>query len=121
MLRPFALAFHIPGTLSADINIRWTAPFDCTLRHLSAVGSNSNSGLIIAGPSTDTDGFLKSASIGDSNTPVEWERGDFDGDEVSGDECRLSDGAIFVITLDHDGDGGTAAQNVTIVAVFEEG
>jgi hypothetical protein len=121
MLRPFALAFHIPGTLAADINIRWTAPFDCTLRHVSAVASNDSAALLIVGPSTDTDGYLKSTTIGDSNVPSEFERGDFDGDEVSGDEVRIADGDIVVFTLDHDGDGGTAAQNVTIVAVFDEG
>ena len=33
----------------------------------------------------------------------------------------ISDGTVVVVGLDYDGDGGTAAQNVTIVLTFTEG
>jgi hypothetical protein len=121
MLRPFALSYHIPGTLSANITITWKAPFDCTLRHISAVASNDSDATLIAGTSGDTNGYLESTTIGDSGTPSEFERGDFDGALVSGDEVRISDGDVVVLTLDYDGSGGTAAQNVTIVAILDEG
>jgi hypothetical protein len=69
MLRPFALSYHIPGTLAANVTIYWTAPFDCTLRHVSAVASNDSDATLIIGTSADTNGFLESTTIGDSGTP----------------------------------------------------
>ena len=121
MLRPFALTILVPGTLSANITVYWTAPFDCTLRHVSAVASNDSDATLIIGTSADTNGFLASTTIGDSGMPTEFERGDWDGALVSGDEARIDDGDVVVITCDYDGASGTAAQNLTIVAVFEEG
>ena len=126
MQRKFQQAFHIPGTLGADLNIRSTVPSNCTLVHVSAVASNDSDALITIGTSADTDGFLASCVIGDSATPVEKEVGDFDGALLtlgaSDDEVpRLSDGDILVITLDHDGDGGTASADVTSVLTFLEG
>ena len=47
--RVFQQAYHIPGTLSANINIRFTAPFDCTLLHVSAVASNDSDATLIIG------------------------------------------------------------------------
>ena len=126
MQRKFQQAYHIPGTLSADLNIRSTVPSNCTLVHVSAVASNDSDALITIGTSADADGFLASCVIGDSNTPVEKDLGDFDGALLtlgaSDDEYpRLSDGDILVIALDYDGDGGTAADDVTIVLTFAEG
>jgi len=34
---------------------------------------------------------------------------------------RIADGTVVVITLDYDGDGGTAADDFTIVLTFAEG
>ena len=120
----FAKAFHIPGTLTANINIRFTVPGPCSLVHVSAVGSNANDAEISLGTSADTDGFLEACVIGDSNTPVEKERSDFDGallTDAGKENPRLADGTIFVATLDYDGDGGTAAADVTLVFEFTEG
>jgi len=117
MLRIFQQAFHIPGTLTADINIRYTAPMPCTLLHVSAVASNDSDATLIIGDSGDTDEHLESAVIGDSNTPVEFELDDFVGDQYP----RIADGDVVVLTLDHDGTDGTAAQNVTIILTFAEG
>jgi len=117
-------SYHIPGTLSADINIRFTVPANCTLNHVSAVASNDSDATLALGTSADTDGFLAAAVIGDSNTPVEKALANFDGallTEAGKDHPRLSDGDIFVATLDHDGASGTAAQNVTLVFTFDEG
>jgi hypothetical protein len=113
----FAVAFHVPGTLAADLNIRFTAPKACQLIHVSAVGSNSNNGIIDIGPSTDTDAYVDGADIGDSNVPAEYDQDDFEGDEFP----HIAAGTIICITLDHDGDGGTAAQNFTVVLTFTEG
>ena len=122
--RVFQQSYHIPGTLSADINIRFTAPFDCTLLHVSAVGSNANDGLITIGDSSDADEYLTSSSIGDSNTPVEFDGNDFvdtAGATHTRYYPRIADGTVVVVTLDYDGSGGTATDDFTLVMTFAEG
>ena len=124
MLNKFSQAFHIPGTLAANLNIRFTVPSPCSLVHVSAVASNDSDATMALGTSADTDGFLAACVIGDSNTPVEKERADFDGallSDAGKQNPRLADGDIFVITIDYDGSSGTAAQNVTLVLTFTEG
>ena len=122
MNRVFQTAFHIPGTLAANLNIRWTAPFNCQLIHVGAVGSNANDAELTVGTSADTDGYITAFAIGDSNTPVEKEAlTDFDGALASSQYPHIADGTILVLVLDYDGDGGTAADDVTIVLTFTEG
>ena len=124
MNRTFQQSYHIPGTLTANMDIRFTAHTNMSLLHVSAVTSNDSDATLKIGDSSDDDEYLAEAVIGDSGTPVE-----FDGDnfvDTSGDTHtryypRIADGTVVVITLDHDGDGGTAAQNVTIVLTFDEG
>lgn len=124
MDRIFQQSYHIPGTLSANINIRFTAPFDCTLLHVSAVASNNSDATLIIGDSTDTDEYLTSSTIGDSNVPVEFDGADFvdtSGVTHSRYYPRIADGTVVVLTLDYDGSAGTAAADVTIVLTFAEG
>jgi len=120
----FALGFHVPGTLSANISIKFTAPADCTLVHVSAVGSNANNGLLTIGDSADADEYLTSSSIGDSGTPAEFDGDDF-VDTAGATHTlyypRIVDGTIVVVTLDYDGASGTATDDFTIVLTFEEG
>jgi hypothetical protein len=113
----FTLAFHIPGTLAANVSMYWTAQADCQLIHVSANGSNSNSGLLDIGPSTDTDGYLDGVSIGDSDTPAEFTQLDFVGDEFP----HIVKGTIVALLLDYDGAGGTATHDFTVVLTFTEG
>lgn len=120
----FQQAYHITGTLAANVNIRFTAPCDCTLLHASAVASNDSDATIIIGDSSDTDEYLQSSTIGDSNVPAE-----FDGDDwydTSGVQPgvyypRIADGTVVVVTLDYDGASGTAADDFTLVLTFAEG
>ena len=124
MNRVFQVAFHVPGTLSADLSIKWTAPFDCQLIHVSAVGSNANDGLLTIGDSADADEYLTSSSIGDSGTPAEFDHDDFvdsSGDTHTRYYPHIADGTIIVVTLDYDGDSGTATDDFTIVLTFTEG
>ena len=122
MNRVFQQAYHIPGTLSANITIRFTAPFDCQLVHVSAVASNDSDATLIVGSSADTDGYIASAAIGDSGTPKEFEGiADFDGALAGSQYPHIADGTVVVATLDYDGSSGTAAQNVTLVFTFTEG
>lgn len=117
MNRVFQQSYHVPGTLSADIAICFTAPMNCQLVHVSAVGSNANNGLLILGTTSDDDAYLASASIGDSNVPVEFARTDFVGDQYP----HIADGDVVLATLDHDGAGGTATHDLTLVLTFTEG
>ena len=120
----FQQAYHITGTLSANVNIRFTAPCDCTLLHASAVASNDSDATIIIGDSSDTDEYLQSSTIGDSNTPVEFDGDDWydtDGNQPGIYYPHISDGTIVVITVDYDGASGTAANDLTLVLTFAEG
>ena len=116
----FCHSFHVPGTLSANLNIRWTAPSNCTLIHVSAVASNDSDATLKIGTSADDDEFKTATVIGDSAVPVEW---DFDDFVTYANKAypRIEDGDVLVLTLDYDGTDGTAADDVTIVLTFLEG
>lgn len=116
-MNPILMPFHIPGTLAANINIRFTAPADATLLHVSAVGSNANDGLLEIGTSTDADAYLTSSAIGDSNVPAEFIRTNFVGYQYP----RINKGDIVCIALDFDGAGGVATDNFTLVLTFAAG
>ena len=119
------LSFHVSGTLTGDLNIRWTAPCDCTLIHVSAVSSDANAFGINVGTSADTDGFITKYSAGVSNTPVQKEAlSDFDGALAGSQYPRISDGDIVVIEVDYNyngGGSGAASDDPTIVLTFAEG
>ena len=121
----FTLSYHVPGTLAADLNIRWKAPAPCTLVHVSAVGSNSYAAGLNVGTSADTDGFITKHSIGVSNTPVEKQAlADFDGALAGSQFPRIADGDILVLELDYNYAGGgsaNASADVTLVLTLEEG
>jgi len=122
MNRVFVTAFHVPGTLAADLTIKWTAPFDCQLIHVQAVGSNANDATLTVGDSTDPDGYVTAFAIGDSGTPVEKEAtSDFAGALAGSQYPHITNGTIIHLVLDHDGAAGTAADDVTIVLTFTEG
>jgi hypothetical protein len=120
----FQTAFHITGTTAANANIRWTAPCDCTLLHVSAVASNDSDATLIVGIPTDTDEYVQETAIGDSNVPVEFDGDDFydaDGNQHSCYYPHIADGTVITVTLDYDGATGTAANDPTIVLTFAEG
>ncbi|MGD8626604.1 MAG: hypothetical protein PVJ34_18855 [Anaerolineae bacterium] len=124
MQRKFSHAFHVPGTLTANINIRFTVPSDCSLVHVSAVASNASSATLTVGDSSDTDEYLTANDVGDSNTPAEYDYDDFvdsAGDSHGRYYPHISDGTIVVVTIDYDGASGTAAQDLTVVLTFVEG
>jgi hypothetical protein len=120
MQRKFVQAFHVPGELAADLNIRWTAPSDCTLVHVSAVASDANAYGLTIGTSTTAAAYLAKCSAGVSNTPVEKTRTDFVGSQYP----QISDGDIVAIAVDYDyngGGGAAASEDATIVLTFQEG
>ena len=116
-VRVFQQVYHFPGTLAANITPRFTTPIDFTILHVSAVASNNSDATLKVGNSSDDDAYLVATAIGDSGTPVEFDRDDFVGMQYP----RVTDGTVVVLTLDFDGAAGTAAQNVTLVLTCAEG
>ena len=124
MKRKFTHCFHVPGALTADLNIRFTVPSDCQLVHVSAVGSNANDATFTIGDSTDTDEFLTSSVFGDSNTPAEYDGDDFvdtSGNTHGRYYPRIADGTIVVIPVTYGDVLGTAINDPTLVLTFVEG
>jgi hypothetical protein len=109
--------FHVPGTLAANLDIRFSLPFDVQLIAVSAVGSNANNGILDVGPSTDTDGYLDGVDIGDSQAPTVFEKANF----VNAECPHIAADTIIVVSLDYDGAGGTATHDFTVLLVFTEG
>jgi len=122
MNRVFQVAFHVPGTLTANLSLVWTAPFACQLVHVSSVGSNANDGLLTIGTTTDPDGYVTSHSIGDSDVPVEKEGiSGFAGALAGSQYPHIADGTVIQCVLDYDGAAGTATDDFTLVLTFTEG
>lgn len=113
----FVVSYHTAGNLAANHTFCFTAQADMQLIHVSAVGSNSNSGLLIMGTTGSTAAYLASASIGDSLVPVEFTRANF----VGGEFPHIVKGTVVLCTLDYDGAGGTATADFTLVLTFLEG
>ena len=112
------LCFHVPGTLAANLSIVWTAAFDGRIKHVSAVGSNANDGLLIVGTTSDTDYTLASYSIGDSDVPVTKTVSNFASTNPTG---KFSKGDVLTAVLDFDGAAGTATDDFTLVITLLEG
>jgi hypothetical protein len=111
-------AFHIPGTLGANVSIVFTLPFNAQLVHVSAVGSNANNGILDVGNSGDADAYVADLDIGDSGTPAECDApGDFEGDVYP----HIKAGTVIAVALDYDGSSATATDDFTLVLTFTEG
>ncbi len=112
-------AFHVPGTLSANLSIKFKVYRDMILQHVSAVASNdSDATLAIAAGTAGTTALLAAATIGDSGTPNEKTVSNWATTNTTG---RLAKGDIVTLTIDYDGASGTAANDLTIVLTCTEG
>ena len=127
MQRIFQQAYHVTGTLAADIAILFTAPIDMTLLHVSACGSNTKAGGLTIGDSDDADEYLTLSSIGISGTPIEFDGDDFvdtAGNTHGRYYPRIADGTVVVIGLDFNyaaGGAASASADFTIVLTFAQG
>ena len=117
MNRMFQQTYHIPGTLTANLEIISTVPADCQLVHVSAGNTADSDATFSIGTTADTDAYLLSSAVGGLKVPAEFERTDFVGDQYP----HLSDGDKLEIAVDFDGAGGVAAADLTIVLTFTEG
>lgn len=125
MQRVFQTAFHVAGTLGADVALVWTAPFDCQLIAASAVVSDANAAGIIVGTSVDPNGYMTTWSSGVSGTPVEKvARTDFDGALALEQFPHIADGTIITVDVDYNyngGGGASACDDLTLVLTFTQG
>ena len=112
------LCFHVPGTLTANLSIVWTAAFDGRIKHVSAVGSNANNGIATLGTTTDPDKFLTVFDIGDSDVPAEKTVSNF---ASTGPTGAFSKGDVLEFVLDFDGAAATATDDFTLVITQLEG
>ncbi len=113
MNRTFQQTYHIPGTLTANIAIKFTAHANMSLVHVSAVASNDSDATLAIGKGHDADGYLAAATIGDSGTPKEFDLDDFDGallTDAGKEYPRIEAGDVVQVDLDFDGASGTVAR-----------
>jgi len=109
------LTFWTPGALSANIVNEITADRNWKIVHVSMVGSNDHDAILTLGNDADADAYLEESIGGDSDVPVEFDRDDF----VDGQFPTHAKGDVFVITLDFDGDGGTAIEDMVLVITID--
>ena len=109
------LCFYLPGSLSANHVMEIAADRNWKITHVSAVASNDSDATLSLGNDASAVAYMAATAIGDSNVPEEFDIDDFVGDQFPTHEK----GDVFVITIDYDGDGGTAAQNLVLVITID--
>jgi len=118
MFRKFQQTIVVPGTLSAAVQYVSTIPSPCTIQHVSMSQSNAGNARVKIGNSDNDDCYLEYTNLGVSGTPVELSAL---ADWIGSARPHLSKDEILKIYIDHDGDGGTAADDLTMVITFTEG
>jgi hypothetical protein len=113
----FTQTYYLPGTLAANVDIRFKPAINCKLIHVSACGSNTNNAVMVIGSDSDNDAYLTAVDVGDGNVPSEFDRDDF----VNTQYPRLSKSGVVSVLVDYDGAGGTAVANLSLVLTFLEG
>jgi len=108
--REVVLHTYIPGTLSANHTLRDEFPYPATLRWAKACASNDSSATL-ACADEDSNTIISAAAIGDSGDPAELTP---DAAAVTAGYNQIAQDKCIIWTLDYDGAGGTAAQNVYI-------
>jgi hypothetical protein len=111
-------SFHVPGTLAANVDVRFAVPVDCRVVHVSAVASNDSDATMTFGVSGDTDSILAATTIGDNAVPAVFDR---DSWAAANETAELVKGDTAVLTVDFDGSSGTAAADLTVVVTALEG
>jgi hypothetical protein len=102
--------FAAPGALSANWLIYFELAHALMVRHISVVGTNASDATIMVGTSADPDALMTAQDFGDSGDPAEYDAGDF-----ADADYQFAKGAIVLVTIDFNGDDGTAVEDATIV------
>ncbi len=118
----FVVVETYDGVLSANKSGTVRMACNATLVEASFVGEPGDATLML-GTTADPDGFLTAASLAAATTEgLAFGRGNFNGALVAaGGFPRLRAGQAFTWTLDYNGAGGGAAEDVTLAFWFLEG
>jgi hypothetical protein len=104
--------WFLSGTLSADVTLYQEFPWPVTYAGGKAVASNDSSATVaLSGASTMS---ITADEVGDSGDPGTLVIGSTDVAYEAAD-------SLITITVDYDGDGGTAAANVHLQLFFLTG
>jgi hypothetical protein len=118
MEKIFQQAFHVPGTLAANLSLKWITPCDCQLYHVSAVVSpETASTLMVIGNSVSSVAYVASVIVGINAVPKEWKQANFVGAVYP----HIPAGTTVIIGIDYDGVSGTAGADLTIILTYTEG
>ncbi len=109
------ITIHVPGTLTANLDIRMAADRNWKITHVSAVTSNDSDLTLTIGNDADDDAYLDTTTVGDSQVPDEFDRDDFVDEQFP----THDKGDVLVVTVDYDGSSGTAGQNLTVVITVD--
>ncbi len=110
--------FHTAGALAANHSYIFKLPFDAQLIGVSAAASNASDAIIDVGYTGALEAYVANMDAGDSSVAaILDEPGDFEGDNFP----HIAALTNIIITVDYDGAGGTAAQNLTVLLTFTEG
>jgi hypothetical protein len=112
----FQQTIHVPGVLAADLDFTFSPYCDMQLIHISAV-SSSDSDALLAMEDEENNAILDFTTIGDSGVPKEITWKDF----YNGQPYTARKDNDVYLTLDYDGDSGTAAADVTIILTYTGG
>ncbi len=112
------VSFHTAGALAANHSYIFKLPFDAQLIGISVAASNASSAIIDVGYTGALEAYVKDMDAGDSSVAaILDEPGDFVGDNFPHIVALTN----IIVTVDYDGAGGTAAQDLTTVLTFTEG
>lgn len=114
------LPIIVPGTLTADITFEFTAPFNMSLKEVSAICDASTSFILDIGENDtpDTDAYLDGKTVtGHATEATKYDQDDFVNEQFP----HITKGTSVIITVDYDGGDGTDAANVSILLTFTEG
>lgn len=109
--RVITLHTYISGTLGGNHTIADEFPFPVRLLSVKASASN-NSDATLAVADEDSATVITAAVIGDSADMAQLEP---DSAALTAGYDQLAQDKRMIFTLDYDGSGGTAAQNVNIL------
>ena len=113
--RILPMNYFFTGTLGANVTLLLEFPFPVTFMSATAVATNDSSAtLALSGASTMS---IAAQAIGDSSDPVTIVPTATEKASTAGEAAN----SLITVTLDYDGTGGTAAENVSMTMFFLSG
>jgi hypothetical protein len=109
-------AFHVPGTLAANVAVSFNVPAGMTLVEICCCSTSSDSGGVEVGSDTDADAYLVKTTVGASNNPQVITRVGMVGAQYP----HLDAGDTVAIALDYDYPSGAVADWACVLTFVED-